>query len=71
LDVPCKDGGSGDDVETHVDELGCGLCSFCRFCLVGIAVDGSDYVHDGPGVVVGICSALAFAVAKVWKVMAP
>jgi hypothetical protein len=61
LDAACKDGGSGDDVETNVDELGCGLCSlFSGFCLVGVVVDGSEDVHDGPGQDVGFCFHFGF-----------
>jgi hypothetical protein len=64
LDVACKDGGPGDDDETNVDELGCDLCSFSGFCLVGVVVDGSEDVHDGPGVVVGFYFHFGFCGGK-------
>jgi hypothetical protein len=63
-DVACKDGGSGDDDETDVDELGYGFCNFSGFCLVGVVVDGSAYVHNGPGMVVGFCFHFGFCGGK-------
>ena len=52
-DVAGKDGGSGDDDEADVDELGHRLEGFGSFCHVGVVIDCCEDVHDGPGVVVG------------------
>jgi hypothetical protein len=50
--VARKDGGSGDDGEADVDELGCRLRGFGSFCHFGIVIDCSAYIHDRSGVVV-------------------
>ena len=52
-DVAGKDGRSGDDDESDVDELSRHLRGFGRFCHVDAVVDYGEDVNDRFGVVVG------------------
>ena len=52
-DVAGKDGRSGDEDESNVDELSQHLGGFGRFGHVGIVIDCSEDVHNRFGVVVG------------------